>query len=174
MDARLKYWIIKKNDEGSRPSAINSFLLILKNDPERILDVFAKNIHGWAISCMTELKIDLDFSNSRAECQYLLEEMKKHYAKQLAEMDEPKKSMDASFKAWIVGQYDLFTKFEMDIFLRMLKKDPEKIVINISEFARKHFMELGIIIPFNDSFAEREEILQALQEHFATQLAEIA
>lgn len=174
MDARLKEWIIKKNDEATGSNAMTHFIHLLKNNPGAVLDVIYMNIHGWAIACMTELKIDLEFSNDRAECQDLLTAMQKHYAKQLVEIDKPKIPMNLGFKQWICSYYEEFSAFEKKILLRLLKHEPEKIFIDIPRLASKCSMELRIDILYNDNVAEREEILQQLREHFASQLAEIA
>ena len=177
MNARLKEWIIKQNDEGSRPNAINSFLRVLKDDPEKVLDVFARNIYKWAIDCMTELKIDISFGNSRAECQDLLEAFKKHYAKQLAEMDVPKEPMDDKFMAWVIAQHENFTKFEKQVFLRMLKCEPEKVLqVFLSNFTTWMFSygaETGETSFTYNQNSDCQQLLEGMQKHFATQLAEI-
>jgi hypothetical protein len=173
MDTRLKEWIIKKNDEASVCDSSDYFILLLRQDEEKILNIIAKNIHRWAIACMTDLKIDLSFGNDRLECLDFLKTLREHYARQLAEMDLHKKPMDDKFKQWLVRQYDLFTPFEMNIFLRLLKKNPEKVIIDIPRLARKCSMELRIDVLYKDNSAEREEILHLLKERFATQLAEI-
>ena len=86
--------------------------------------------------------------------------------------------MDVKFKAWIIDQHEKFPIDKKQIFLRLLKSDPEKVLQiisnNITDWAIVYSMQTSeMSFAYNHNEICRD-ILKAFKEHFAVQLAEVA
>jgi len=177
MRIRLKKWIIKQTGKNN-PADLALFLKMLKYYPEQVLVTIADNMGKWAIACMMESKSRFLFANNRKECNDLLKALQEHYAKQLAEIDGPIRKLDAKFLAWLIVRHDKLSLGIKQKFLRLLKLSPNGVLREISsqlsQWRLNHIIATGEVTACCDHQGEPQEILEAFQNHFAPQLAEIS
>ena len=85
--------------------------------------------------------------------------------------------MDQNFKNWIINLHDQIPPEEKPIFLRMLKFETEKltgiIYDSLNDWAVTAMAETKESISIYDREQGSREIVAALREHFAPELAKI-
>jgi len=84
--------------------------------------------------------------------------------------------MDAGFKDWIIKQHEKMNPWDKQVFLKLLKFKPDKILRIIAycfDDWRAGFTAETGIMAFNYDSRDFQEILQAFQEHFAKELEAI-
>ncbi len=83
MDVHFKEWLIKDSNTWN-PAEKRNVLALLRENPERMVQIIFDNMEGWAFSYTSATGLAVVDSSQRSDAEELMEAYRQHFATELS------------------------------------------------------------------------------------------